>query len=94
MPGWRKAIAILCALPLVSAASEPSDPANPTCPKHLNWSTYPEMHFTLDTSTGHRVLLGEGAIDQDVALRLDDALKGVRRLGAAGPTEPRAIAAP
>jgi hypothetical protein len=68
-------MAMLCALPLVSAASEPSDPANPTCPKHLNWSTYPEMHFTLDTSSGHRVLLGEGAIDQDVALRLDDALK-------------------
>jgi hypothetical protein len=33
------------------------------------------MHFTLDTSTGHRVLLAEGAIDQDVALRLGDALK-------------------
>jgi hypothetical protein len=75
VPAWGKAIAVLCLLPLVSAAAEPSDPANPTCPKHLNWSTYAQMHFTLDTSTGHRVLLAEGAIDQDVALRLADALK-------------------
>lgn len=65
----------LCVLPLVSAAAQPSDSLNPTCPKHLNWSTYPEMHFTLDTSSGHRILLAEGAIDQDVAARLQDALK-------------------
>jgi hypothetical protein len=57
------------------AASEPVDPANPTCPKSLNWSTYPEMKFSLDTSSGHRILRAEGQIDEDVALRLQDALK-------------------
>lgn len=57
------------------AAAEPMDPDNPTCPKYLNWSTYPEMKFTLDTIGGVRVLKAEGAIDQDVALRLQDALK-------------------
>jgi hypothetical protein len=57
------------------AATAPVDPLNPTCPQHLNWSTYPQMRFTLDTSTGHRILRAEGAIDQDVAARLQDALK-------------------
>lgn len=58
-----------------AAAAEPMDADNPTCPQHLNWSTYPEMKFTLDTSGGHRVLRAEGQIDEDVAARLSDALK-------------------
>ncbi|HEY8435029.1 MAG TPA: hypothetical protein VIK68_10530 [Sphingomicrobium sp.] len=58
-----------------AAAAEPMDADNPTCPQHLNWSTYPEMKFTLDTSSGHRVLKAEGQIDEDVAARLSDALK-------------------
>ncbi|MGE5562903.1 MAG: hypothetical protein ACM3ZV_06275 [Bacillota bacterium] len=57
------------------AAAEPMDPDNPTCPAHLNWSTYPEMKFSLDTSNGHRILRAEGQIDEDVAVRLTDALK-------------------
>ncbi|HLO21467.1 MAG TPA: hypothetical protein VK192_13355, partial [Sphingomicrobium sp.] len=57
------------------AAAEPMDPDNPTCPKHLNWSTYPEMKFTLETINGVRVLKAEGQIDEDVAARLQDALK-------------------
>lgn len=64
-----------CLLLLSAAAAEPVDPANPTCPLHLNWSTYPEMKFTLDTSSGHRILDAEGEIDEDVAARLADALK-------------------
>jgi hypothetical protein len=64
-----------CLLLLNLAAAEPADPNNPTCPKFLNWSTYPEMKFTLDTSSGHRVLRAEGQIDEDVAARLQDALK-------------------
>jgi hypothetical protein len=51
------------------------DPDNPTCPKYLNWSTYPEMKFSLETINGIRVLKAEGQIDQDVAVRLQDALK-------------------
>src|SRR3954454_24411287 len=57
------------------AAAEPMDPDNPTCPRHLNWSTYPEMKFTLETINGVRVLKAEGQIDEDVAARLQDALK-------------------
>jgi hypothetical protein len=66
--------AIFIALPSLAAA-EPRDPVNPTCPKALNFSTYPIMKFTLDTSTGERVLRAEGQIDEDVAARLQEALK-------------------
>ena len=64
-----------CALLLNVAATAPADPANPTCPKQLNWSTYREMRFTLDTSSGQRVLRAEGQIDEDVPAKLADALK-------------------
>jgi hypothetical protein len=64
-----------CLLLLNVAAAEPMDPDNPTCPKFMNWSTYPQMKFTLDTIDGVRVLKAEGQIDEDVALRLEDALK-------------------
>lgn len=57
------------------AAAEPMDADNPTCPQYLNWSTYPVMKFTLETVGGMRVLKAEGQIDEDVALRLQDALK-------------------
>ena len=57
------------------AATAPADPDNPTCPKFMNWSTYPEMKFTLETINGVRVLKAEGQIDQDVPAKLQDALK-------------------
>ena len=60
---------------LTVAAAEPADPLNPSCPKRLNWSTYPQMRFTLDTSGGQRVLRAEGLIDEDVPAKLEDALK-------------------
>ena len=63
----------LAALPALAGA-QALDPANPTCPKALNWSTYPVMKFTFDESTGSRVLRAEGQIDEDVALRLEQAL--------------------
>lgn len=66
--------AMLIALPSMAAA-QAMDAANPSCPKVLNFSTYPLMKFTLDTSTGQRVLKAEGQIDEDVALRLQEALK-------------------
>jgi hypothetical protein len=64
-----------CLLLLNVAAAQPMDADNPTCPKHLDWSTYPEMKFTLETVNGLRVLRAEGQIDEDVAARLKDALK-------------------
>ena len=63
-----------CLALLNVAATAPSDPANPSCPQHLNWSTYPQMRFTLDTSSGQRILKAEGLIDEDVPAKLKDAL--------------------
>ena len=59
----------------VASAQPGADPVNPTCPKDLNWSTYRQMRFTLDTSAGSRVLKAEGMIDEDVPSRLQEALK-------------------
>jgi hypothetical protein len=70
--------AIAAAALLLSAAASAADemdPDNPTCPEHLNWSTYREMKFTLDTSSGKRVLKAEGMVDDMIAARLQDALK-------------------
>src|SRR5215212_8837466 len=59
----------------VASAQPGLDPVNPSCPKDLNWSTYRQMRFTLDTSSGTRVLKAEGQIDEDVPSRLQEALK-------------------
>lgn len=76
MVAHRVKVALGASLLLLNvAAAEPVDPHNPSCPRSLNWSTYPEMKFTLDTSSGRRVLRAEGQIDEDVAARLDQALK-------------------
>jgi hypothetical protein len=64
-----------CLLLLNVAASPSADPVNPTCPVKLNWSTYRQMRFTLDTASGQRVLRAEGVLDEDVPIRLAEALK-------------------
>ncbi len=71
----RRLSLVACALAVSSSAGAAVDPVNPSCPQALNWSTYPVMKFTLDTSTGARVLRAEGAIDEDVAARLAAALE-------------------
>jgi hypothetical protein len=75
IPGRLKTALGASLLLLNIAAAEPMDPDNPSCPRHLNWSTYPEMKFTLETINGVRVLKAEGQIDQDVPAKLQDALK-------------------
>ena len=71
----RRLSLVACALAVASSAGAAVDPVNPSCPQALNWSTYPVMKFTLDTSTGARVLRAEGAIDEDVSARLAAALE-------------------
>ena len=73
--GRIKTVLGACLLLANVAAADPSDPSNPSCPKFLNWSTYPEMKFTLETVNGVRVLKAEGQIDQDVPAKLQDAIK-------------------
>src|SRR5215208_7533303 len=73
--GQIKSIAGACLLLLSGAATAAVDPANPTCATGLNFWTYRQMRFTLDTSNGQRVLHAEGLIDEDVPARLQDALQ-------------------
>ena len=75
MPRTSRLAVAFAALASTGGAGAASDPINPTCPKELNWSTYPRMKFTLDTSAGRRVLRAEGGIDEDVAPRLAEALE-------------------
>lgn len=70
----RSAVAA-CLLLLSGGAGAAADPVNPTCPKDLNWSSYRQMRFTFDDSSGTRVLRAEGLIDEDVPARLQEALK-------------------
>jgi len=75
----RSAVQVIAGAALLlstaASAADQIDPDNPTCPKHLNWSTYRQMKFTLDTSSGKRILKAEGMIDEMVGARLQDALK-------------------
>jgi hypothetical protein len=71
----KAALAASVLITNVAVAAPPMDPVNPSCPKELSWSTYRQMRFTLDSSSGVRVLKAEGVIDDDVPVRLADALK-------------------
>jgi len=70
-----KAIGAACMLLTAAGAGAATDPLNPTCPKELNWSTYPRMKFTVSDEGGVKVLRAEGKIDEDVPSRLQDALQ-------------------
>jgi hypothetical protein len=63
-------IAATCAFLSAQTAVAQTDPDNPTCPRNPNWSTYPEMRFTLQTINGQPVMLAEGQIDDNLVPRL------------------------
>jgi hypothetical protein len=73
----RRGINSLALAALLSStwAQAAVDPANPTCPKELNFSGHKAMQFTLREEAGMRVLLAEGAIDGGTPARLAAALK-------------------
>ena len=73
--GRRTSILAAAAVLLSAPAAAEIDANNPTCPKQLNWSTYRQMRFTLETVGGGRVLKAEGTIDDGVPDRLSEALK-------------------
>lgn len=73
----RRGITGLALAALLSStwAQAAVDPANPTCPKELNFSAHKAMQFALRQEDGMRVLLAEGAIDSGTPARLAAALK-------------------
>lgn len=74
MRKFASAIALV-ALAFAPGAQAQRDPDNPTCPQSPNWSTYREMRFTPQDVNGHRVLLAEGVIDDNLLPRLQTALQ-------------------
>ena len=68
------ALAILVLVGNQIAFAQPRDRDNPTCPSSPNWSAYPEMRFTVQQISGRNVLLAEGAIDDNLIPRLQQAL--------------------
>ena len=74
---WRRSVgcfAALAALVTATLAAAGNDPVNPTCPEAPGWATFPVMRFTLDASSGSRILRAEGLIDDGAATRLSAAL--------------------
>ncbi|WP_238475463.1 hypothetical protein [Sphingomonas cavernae] len=71
----RRAAAALAPLFLLAAAPAGMDPDNPSCPKSPNWTSYPEMRFTLRAEKDRRVLLAEGKVDSGMVTRLADAIE-------------------
>ena len=71
----RTLSAACAAVALIAAVPKGMDPVNPSCPKLLGWSEAPKMTFAVRDTPDGRVLVGEGGIDEGMALRLADALK-------------------
>ena len=55
-------------------AQEAMDPVNRTCPRDPNWSSLPQMRFTLEEIDGRQILLAEGRVDDQALARLQAAL--------------------
>lgn len=69
--------AVLGFLAMAAGAVPAMDPVNPTCPRELGWTSFPEMRFTVqDRAGGGKVLIGEGMVDEGVPDRLAKALAG------------------
>lgn len=69
------AVAAAFSLTAATAPADSKDPKNPTCPLSPNWSTNRQMQFTVKVIDGAHVLTGEGAIDNGLLPRLQQALK-------------------
>jgi len=51
------------------------DRDNPTCPTSPNWSSYPQMRFSMQQINGNPIMLAEGQIDDDLIPRLEAFLR-------------------
>ena len=67
----RGAFALVLASSMLIAAT---DPKNPTCPLNPSFSNFPAMKFTFQMHGDDRVLMAEGAIDDNLLPRLEAAL--------------------
>jgi hypothetical protein len=74
----RRGLPVLLALALTGSAiaQTPVDPKNPSCPLSPNWGELKPMTFKVENRDGKKVLLAEGAIDDELVPRLQAALTG------------------
>jgi hypothetical protein len=71
----RRAFAALAAAAMLTAAMQPAmDPKNPTCPKEPGWGALTPMQFRVEKQGDLKILIAEGAIDDDLIPRLEKAL--------------------
>ena len=71
----RRALAALAASAMLTAAMQPAmDPKNPTCPKEPGWGALTPMQFRVEKQGDLKILIAEGAIDDDLIPRLEKAL--------------------
>jgi hypothetical protein len=59
---------------LAATAQTAVDPKNPSCPLKPNWGEVREMQFRAEMRDGRKVLIAEGAIDDNLVPRLQAAL--------------------
>jgi len=57
------------------AEAQQRDPNNPTCPASPNWSSYPQMRFSMQQIDGNSIMLAEGQIDDNLIPRLEAFLR-------------------
>ena len=70
----RSLLALLAGLALVGAAPPGMDPKNPTCPKAPGWGALTPMQFRFQQQDDAKILIAEGAIDDNLIPRLKAAL--------------------
>ncbi len=70
----RRALLALAAALLAAAAPAGTDPKNPTCPKEPGWGPLTPMQFRFQQQGDIKILIGEGAIDDNLVPRLKAAL--------------------
>jgi hypothetical protein len=72
----RRALAAFAASAMLVAAMQPAmDPKNPTCPKEPGWGALTPMQFRVEQQGDLKILIAEGAIDDDLIPRLQKALE-------------------
>lgn len=70
---WKVALGI--ALLASTSAQAAVDPANPTCPRGLDFGPSTPMTFKAENRDGRKILLAEGTIDEGVSARLKAAFE-------------------
>jgi hypothetical protein len=70
----RALLALAASATLMAAMRPAIDAKNPTCPKEPGWGALTPMQFRKEVQGNRKILIAEGAIDDDLIPRLQKAL--------------------